>query len=85
MLDIKYIRENKEAVLKGIEAKQHYGSKNGLEQILIKDAKNRELRQTLEEKQALRNSKSKLIGQLKRNGESAEEVLKEMGQISKEV
>ncbi len=85
MLDIKYIRENKDAVLKGIEAKQHYGSKDGLEQILIKDAKNRELRQTLEEKQALRNSKSKLIGQLKRNGESAEEVLKEMGQISKEV
>lgn len=85
MLDIKYIRENKDTVLKGIEAKQHYGNKDGLEQLLIIDAKNRDLRQNLEEKQALRNSKSKLIGQLKRKGESAEEVLKEMGQISKEV
>ena len=85
MLDIKFIRENKDAVLKGIQAKQNFATEDKLEQVLILDSKNRELRQNLEEKQALRNSKSKLIGQLKRNGESADEVLQEMGQISKEV
>ena len=85
MLDIKFVRENKELVLAGIEKKRNHGNREGLEELLEKDAKSRALRQSLEKKQAERNAKSKLVGELKRKGESADSVLQELSEISAQV
>ncbi len=85
MLDIKFVRENKELVLAGIEKKRNHGNRESLERLLEKDSKSRALRQSLENKQAERNAKSKLVGELKRKGESADDVLRELGEISAQV
>ncbi len=85
MLDIKFIRENPEIVRKAIRDKQMLESETSLNQLLLLDEEFRLLRSDLEEKQALRNASSKKIGELKRKGESADEVMREVGAISEEV
>lgn len=85
MLDIKFIRENQELVRKAIRDKQMQESEKSLTQLLLVDEEFRLLRADLEEKQALRNGFSKKIGELKRKGESADEVMREMGNLSADV
>ena len=85
MLDIKFIREHPETVRKAIRAKQLAGTEQRLNELLLADEAFRLLRQDLEEKQALRNARSKRIGELKRRGESADDLMREMAQLSEEV
>ena len=85
MLDIKFIRENPEAVRKAARDKQMPEAETALNELLLVDEEFRLLRQDLEEKQAIRNSSSKKIGELKRKGESADELMREMGLLSEEV
>ena len=85
MLDLKFIREQPETVRRAIRAKQLHAAEDKLNQILVVDEEHRLLRQDLEEKQALRNASSKRIGELKRRGESADDLMREMGQVSEEV
>ena len=85
MLDIKFIRDQPETVRQAIRAKQLHDAESKLNQLLLVDEEHRLLRQDLEEKQALRNASSKRIGELKRRGESAEALMREMGQVSEEV
>ena len=85
MLDIKFIRDNPETVRQAIRAKQLHDTEPKLNQLLLLDEEFRLLRQDLEEKQAIRNASSKKIGELKRKGESADELMREMGQLSEEV
>ena len=85
MLDIKFIRDNPETVRQAIRAKQLHDAEPNLNQLLLLDEEFRLLRQDLEEKQAVRNASSKKIGELKRKGESADELMREMGQLSEEV
>ncbi len=84
MLDLKFIRENPETVRKAIRDKQLHTLPK-LEQLLLIDEEYRLLRSDLEEKQAERNASSKKIGELKRRGESAEDLIREMGELSGEV
>ena len=84
MLDLKFIRENPETVRKAIRDKQ-LGTLPKLEQLLLVDEEYRLLRSDLEEKQAERNSSSKRIGELKRRGESADDLIRSMGELSSEV
>jgi len=85
MLDIKFIRDNPEAVRKAARDKQMPEAETALNELLLVDEEFRLLRQDLEEKQATRNASSKQIGELKRKGESADELMREMGQLSEEV
>ena len=85
MLDLKFIREQPETVRRAIRAKQLHAAEAKLNQLLVVDEEHRLLRQDLEEKQALRNASSKRIGELKRRGESADDLMREMGQVSEEV
>ncbi|MCA9836621.1 MAG: serine--tRNA ligase [Trueperaceae bacterium] len=85
MLDMKLIREETERVRKGIRDKQMPEAEKSLNQLLILDEEFRLLRSDLEEKQALRNANSKKIGELKRKGESADEIMREMSTLSEEV
>ena len=85
MLDMKLIRETPELVRKAMRDKQLGASEQSLNQLLLLDEEHRLLRSDLEQKQALRNANSKKIGELKRKGESAEELMHEMSQLSDEV
>jgi len=85
MLDLRFIRENPDAVRRAIRAKQLPDALESLEQLLLADEEYRLLRRDLEEKQALRNASSKRIGELKRKGEDAEPLMREMGEVAAEV
>jgi seryl-tRNA synthetase len=85
MLDLRLIRENPEAVRRAIRAKQLPDALNALNQALLLDEEHRLLRSDLEAKQAERNASSKRIGDLKRRGEDAENLIREMGSLSDEV
>ena len=84
MLDLKFIRDNPETVRKAIRDKQ-LDALPKLEQLLLTDEEYRLLRTDLEEKQAERNASSKQIGKLKRRGESADDLIRAMGELSGEV
>lgn len=85
MLDIKLIREHPETIRKAIRDKQMTDAESKLTQLLLVDEEVRLLKHDLEEKQALRNSSSKKIGDLKRKGEDAGDLMREMGTLSEEV
>ncbi|MEJ2667883.1 MAG: serine--tRNA ligase, partial [Deinococcales bacterium] len=85
MLDLRFIRENPDAVRRGIRAKQFPEALESLEQLLLTDEEHRLLRRDLEAKQALRNANSKRIGELKRRGEDADELVREMGAVAADV
>lgn len=85
MLDIRFIRENTEAVRAAIRAKQLEEALPALDELLLADEEQRLLRRDLEEKQARRNSASRLIGELKRKGESADALMQEMSELAASV
>ena len=85
MLELRFIRENPEAVRRAIRAKQLGDAQESLEQLLLVDEEHRLLRRDLEEKQALRNANSKRIGEMKRRGEDAGELMARMGEVAAEV
>lgn len=85
MLDIKFIRENPEKVRKAIRDKQMPDAEAKLTQLLLVDEEFRLLKKDLEDKQALRNTNSKKIGDLKRKGENADDLMRDMGVLSEEV
>jgi seryl-tRNA synthetase len=85
MLDPRFIRENEARVRKAIRDKQMPEAESSLNQVLLLDEEYRLLRSDLEAKQAARNAASKRIGELKRRGESAEDLIREMGTLSDEV
>jgi seryl-tRNA synthetase len=85
MLDIRLIREHPESVRKAIRDKQMPEAETKLTQLLLVDEEFRLLKKDLEDKQALRNSSSKKIGDLKRRGENADDLMRDMGTLSEEV
>ncbi len=85
MLDLRFIRENPDAVRRAIRAKQLPEALDSLEQLLLSDEEHRLLRRDLEEQQALRNANSKRIGEMKRSGEDAGELMRRMGEVAAEV
>ena len=85
MLDLRFIRDNAEAVRRAIRAKQVPDALGSLEQLLLADEEYRLLRRDLEDRQAQRNANSREIGERKRRGEAAEQLILEMGEVSAEV
>ncbi|MEJ2291743.1 MAG: serine--tRNA ligase [Deinococcales bacterium] len=85
MLDLRFIRENPDEVRRAIRAKQLPDALESLEQLLLTDEEYRLLRRDLEAKQALRNANSKRIGEMKRRGEDAEALMREMSEVAGEV
>ena len=85
MLDPRFIREHSDAVRRAIRHKQMHSLEEKLDQLLTLDEEHRLLRSDLEEKQARRNTESKRIGELKRRGENADELIHAMGKLANEV
>ena len=85
MLDLRLIRDHPEAVRRAVRAKGLPEALAALDQALLIDEEHRLLRSDLEAKQALRNASSREIGQLKKRGENADALIREMSAVSDEV
>lgn len=85
MLDPALLREQAEAVRRAVRTKRIPGAEEALDAFLLADEEYRLLRQDLEAKQAVRNANSKEIGERKRRGEDADDLIREMGEVSGEV
>lgn len=78
MLDIKLIRQNPEIVR---EALINKGVKVDLDQIIALDVQRRQILQEVEQLKAKRNEVSKQVGALKKQGQNADAIIAEMGNI----
>ena len=70
MLDLKWIRENPEAVRKGLDAKF---ARIDLDELLSLDQERRAFLKEVEDLKAQKNQASEEIAQLKKTGQSAED------------
>lgn len=85
MLDLRFIRENAAAVRRAISDKQLPEALAKLDALLSIDEEHRLLKRDLEEKQAERNANARLVGQLKRDGGDATDLMAAMAALSEEV
>lgn len=82
MLDIKRIRADREGAERGIRAKE---GEADLSELLAWDEKIRQLKTEVQELKEQRNQFSKKIGELKRKGEDASQVLEEVSGFSDKI
>ncbi|MDI3476808.1 MAG: seryl-tRNA synthetase [Thermoanaerobacterium sp.] len=82
MLDIKRIRNNPDEVKRAIELKKE---NSNIDEFLEIDEKRREILKELESLKNTRNKESENIAKLKREGKDAEELIKEMKEISDKI
>jgi seryl-tRNA synthetase len=82
MLDLKFIRENPEAVKQGIKNKNE---KDRVDEILSLDEKRRSLIAKSDELKAKRNQVSQQVGQMKKSGQDASGIIAEMKMVSDEI
>jgi seryl-tRNA synthetase len=82
VLDLKYIRENLEAVKKAVLDK---GDKVDVDRIIELDRKRRDIIVEVEQLKEERNKRSKEIAELKKAGEEPEDLLKKMRGLSSSV
>lgn len=82
MLDIKYIRENRDDVIAGLAQK---GVEADVDVILDKDRERREILAEDEQLRSRRNEVSKKIGEIKKAGGDIEEQKQEMREVGKRI
>ena len=82
MLDLKFIRENPEAVKQGIKNKNE---KDRVNEIIELDEKRRALIAKTDELKAKRNQVSQQVGQMKKSGQDASGIIAEMKSVSDEI
>ncbi|MFZ5803089.1 MAG: serine--tRNA ligase [Candidatus Omnitrophota bacterium] len=84
MLDIKWIRENRDAFVKGMEAKGCPGHQL-LEELLAFDERRRSILKEVEDLKARRNQANQEIASLKAQKKSADKILDEMKALSQKI
>lgn len=82
MLDIKLMRKEPERVAQAVGRR---GKEIDMQPFLTADEKHREVIAQIEELQSQRNAKSKEVGQHKRNGESADDLMAEVSAINEKI
>lgn len=82
MLDIKLMRKEPERVARAVGRR---GKEIDMQPFLTADEKHREVIAQIEELQSQRNAKSKEVGQRKRNGESADDLMAEVSAINEKI
>lgn len=82
MLDMKFVRDNPELVIEAV--KKRNGELN-LDEFLALDKERREVTQSAEALKMERNSASKEIGMMKKNGENADEKMAEVRAIGDKI
>ena len=81
MIDIKYIKENPEEVIRRL-AKKGYDGREGIEKVIALDAQRRAIISETEALKAEQNKTSKLIPQYKKEGKDTTEIFTRMKEIS---
>ena len=82
MLDIKFIRSNPDEV---VAAMKKRGMDLDLSEFLALDENRRKVLSEVEQLKSKRNSVSKEIGIMKKNGENADDLVKEMGEVGEKI
>lgn len=82
MLDIKFIRSTPDEVVRAMKTR---GMDLDLSEFLSLDERRRKILSEVEQLKSKRNTVSKEIGMMKKNGENADELVKEMGQVGDEI
>jgi len=82
MLDIKYLRQNIDFVAGKMRER---GQTMNLERFIALDTKRRDVIQEVEELRSERNAASKQIGEKKKKGEDATELITRMGEVSNRI
>ena len=82
LLDIKFVRENMDAVQEMLKKRNNKLSLDGFEDI---EKKRREILTQVEELKAKRNTVSKQIGAMKKAGENTDAIVAEMQQVGEEI
>lgn len=82
MLDLKFIRENKEKVEEALDKR---GAKLDIGRVLELDEKRRKNLTEVEEKKNMRNSISKEVGLLKREGKDTSEIMETVGDLGENI
>lgn len=82
MLDIKLMRKEPQRVAQAVGRR---GKEIDMQPFLTADEKHREVIAQIEELQSQRNAKSKEVGQRKRNGESADDLMAEVSAINEKI
>lgn len=82
MLDMKWMRTNPELVIAGCKRR---GDELDMTPFLDADAKRRALTTEIEALQQERNTKSKEIGKLKKNGEDASQIMAEVSAVNEKI
>ncbi len=85
MLDLRFVRENPDAVRRAMRAKMMADDLPKLEQLLRLDEEHRLVKRDLEEKQAQRNADSRAVGEMKRRGQDDPELMARLAELSGEV
>ena len=81
MLDIKFIRENPDAIRKDLEKRGDTEKISWVDEIISKDCEYRKGLQTVQDLRAKRNSVSKDINQAKKEGKDVKAILEEAKKI----
>jgi seryl-tRNA synthetase len=85
MIDIALLRKDLPTVIKGLEARKNPQPFLDTERFQALENERKTLQSKTEELQAKRNSLSKIVGQLKSKGESAEQQMQEVAQMKSEL
>ncbi len=85
MLDLRFVRDNPDTVRRAMRAKMMADDIPKLDQLLVLDEEHRLVRQDLEERQARRNADSRTVGDLKRRGQDASDLMAGLAELSAEV
>ncbi len=85
MLDIALLRRDLPAVIKGLEARKSPQAFLDIELFQSLETERKTLQSRTEELQAKRNALSKMVGQLKSKGESADAQMQEVAQMKSEL
>ncbi|MEK6909366.1 MAG: serine--tRNA ligase [Nanoarchaeota archaeon] len=85
MFDIKFLRENPDAVKENIKKKFKSDRLKLVDEVLVKDKKWRELKGEVDNLRASRNKISKEIADAKKSGKDAKKLLKEAGEIPEKI
>ena len=85
MLDIRFIRNNVELIRKDLKRRKNEGKLQEFEQLLSLDEKVRSLMKEIQEFRTKRNAFSRKVGELKKAGHDASDIIEKVNEINKNI
>ncbi|MFW9918088.1 MAG: serine--tRNA ligase [Candidatus Thorarchaeota archaeon] len=82
MLDIRFIRENIDLIRKNLERRRDQAKLEEFDRLLDLDNKLRNLRRKIQDLRTDRNKYSRQVGELKKGGEDASEIIEKVNQVN---